>query len=505
MKSRIPWLLAAAAAANLGLALAVWTRQPWVGGPAEWRWEYLEGGANAGAGATGGALALAAVLASLAGLAVLGSSRGAAAWRGALPLALACGMGFTFGLVAWQPGGFSREMAALVSRDSFGYVWDSALAPPSAALLADYPRASAGLNQHSVTHPPGPILLVRALDAIGGADAGGAAGGSLTGLAAAAIQHEVQQARRHGRPVPPQPPRPATVAALAVLLPALSVLAAWPLFGLAISWGCARGEAILGVLLWMLVPARSLFTPSLDQAVPVLAVGAAWLAARGGRSRAVAAGILLFGACFVSYGSFTLIPLVAAAALTRAPSEGAGGTGAPGIGAAAVWQAWAAMALGFGLPYLLLAVLAGHDPWHAMRAALALHHLIAVAPRSYLTWLLWNPYDFALLLSPAVLGLAAAAAVRRPAAAHGGWAGQPWRIAVLAWWCTLALLLLAGGVRGEAGRIWLPWMPFACLFAATVTWPWREHGERGWAAAGVLLASQAALIGALAARLAFVN
>ncbi len=343
----------------------------------------------------------------------------------------------------------------------------------------------------------------------------------MQGLAAAAVDREVQQARRHGRPVPQPPPRPSTVAALAVLLPALSALAAWPLFGLAVAWGWERRAALLAALLWLLVPARSLFTPSLDQALPALVVGAAWLAARGGRRSAAAAGLLLFAACFISYGCLAILPLVAVCTLAASPRPGAAALEppAPSSRAAPLWQRWAALALGFGLPYLLLALFAGHDPWHAMRAALALHHRIAVAPRSYGTWLLWNPYDLVLLLSPAVLGLAALApALHRPAATaanavttvtavtakNGGLSGRPWRLAALAWWGLLALLLLAGSVRGEAGRIWLLWMPFACAFAAAATCRHGRHGERT-AAVVVLLASQAVLILALASRMAFVS
>jgi hypothetical protein len=188
----------------------------------------------------------------------------------------------------------------------------------------------------------------------------------------------------------------------------------------------------------------------------VLLAGAAWLAADGRWTRAAAAGVLLFAACFLSYGCLAALPLVVACAATFRPRRlGGDEPGAAAVAAPDRWR-WAALALGFAVPYLLLAIAAGHDPWHALRTALALHQRIAVAPRPYLTWLLWNPYDFMLLLSPAVLGLAAWALGRR----------TRWRLPVLAWWGTLALLLLSGSVRGEVGRIWLLWMPFACLFAA---------------------------------------
>jgi hypothetical protein len=511
-------LLLLLAGANVALAAAVLTRQPWANGPAEWRWEYLAAGAltTARAPAAPGAPAMPGgpatppavagtahfpeaaaaglgALLALAGLGVLwGHPRLAARWIAA-PLAVLCGTAFTFALVAAQPGGFARVAAALASRNSFGYVWDAALAPPSRALLADYPAASAGLNQHSVTHPPGPLLAVRALGwldrllpapAVGGAavgerteQAGPAAGRApkLPALAAAAIAREVERARGHGRPVPRPPPGPWAVTALALLLPALSALAAWPLYSLGRRWGYDPRVALLAALLWLLVPARSLFTPSFDQALPLLLVGAAALAAAGGSARAAAAGALLFAACFTSYGCLAALPLVAAC------SAAAGGPWERGNRTGSRWllRTGLPLALGFALPYLALAVWAGHDPWHALRAALALHRRIAVAPRSYATWLLWNPYDFALLLSPAVLGLAAAAALlpwQRPK--------PSWRIACWTWWGMLALLLASGGVRGEAGRIWLIWMPFACLFAAPAAVRLGAEADGGRAPAG---------------------
>ncbi|HYL04646.1 MAG TPA: hypothetical protein VE075_01310 [Thermoanaerobaculia bacterium] len=543
------WLLTILlAAANAALALAAWSRRPWANGPAEWRWDYISAG-----GLEPNAAAWLVILAALAGLGVLWGHRRLAAWRGAPLAAVACGAAFTFALVAVQPGGFARVTGALVSRNSFGYVWDAALAPSSSALLADYPAASAGLNQHSLTHPPGALLAVRALGwldrvlpppaparpraagAGGGEDtasvigataapeaaptsAGERGGRGLPSLAAAAIEREVARARSHGRPVPQPPPGPWAVAALAVLLPGLSALAAWPLYLLARRFGQARETALLAAVTWLLVPARSLFTPSFDQALPVLLVGAAWLAASGGRTRAAAAGVLLFAACFASYGCLPALPLVAVCAAA-----------APAAAGRRDRLRWGALALGFGVPYLALAVAAGHDPWHALRAALALHQQIAVAPRSYATWLVWNPYDFALLLSPWVLGFAAAALLpgawqHESEGSPGAAAARPATglLAAWTWWGLLAMLLLSGGVRGEAGRIWVLWMPFACLFAAAAAASGgglrragglarpepREAAPRAGAwktGVALLLATEAALTLALAASMVFVS
>ena len=60
---------------------------------------------------------------------------------------------------------------------------------------------------------------------------------------------------------------------------------------------------------------------------------------------------------------------------------------------------------------------------------------------------------------------------------------------------------LSGGVRGEVGRIWLLFMPFACLFAAAA--PARPGAPRpGWPA--TLAGLEAGLAFALAASMVFV-
>jgi hypothetical protein len=160
---------------------------------------------------------------------------------------------------------------------------------------------------------------------------------------------------------------------------------------------------------------------------------------------------------------------------------------------------WGALAAGFALPWLALALFAGYDPWAAFAAALADHRELAVAPRGYLTWLLWNPYDFALLLGPAV-ALPAVGALAAP---------RPVRGTAVVFWGTLYLLLLSGGVRGEVGRIWLPFMPWACLLAAAAVLAPREEPAAAPSAvppaAAALPALQAVLLLALATSMVFVR
>jgi hypothetical protein len=479
-------LLPVCAALTLALIAAVLLRAPFANGPAEWEWPYRPPGLAAGP----------AVLALLAGGLIAGSIAGLAGRaRAGMPLLLAAlGFLFTLALTAAQPDGFDRVLRSLGSRNSFGYVFDAGLAPPTRELLADYPRAVAGLNQHSRTHPPGPLLLVRGLDALGRRIPAGREDGAVA-RAGQAFEREIQRARDRGRPAPRGPLVPAagTLVLLALLLPALSALAAWPLCRLARAWGLSPETAQTASALWLLVPARSLFTPSLDPALPALLLAAAVLAtprpaaARRETWRPLLAGLLAGVCVLTTYGYVAVLPLLAGLA-SLGPHMNVDGEPrrirldlVPPL----------LLGVGFALPWLALAAFAGYDPLPAFRAAMAEHHAIAVATRDYRTWLLWDPYDFALLLGPAVLVPAVAAtAAPRP---------LPFRAGAWLLWGTLLLLLVSGSVRGEVGRIWMMFMPFVCLLAAAGL-----EGQTG-ARRGAVPLLQLALTLALAAALVFVT
>src|SRR6185436_9090041 len=175
------------------------------------------------------------------------------------------------------------------------------------------------------------------------------------------------------------------------------------------------------------------------------------LAVKEPKGWAVAAGIVLALGCLISYGLLVAVPFVAWVAFSAGEESG--------------WLAprrFARAALvgaGFALPWLALELFAGYDPWTSFRTAILAHAQMAVATRSYATWLLANPYDFALFCGPAVavLGLCGLVSRRDPVALRRGlWGGA----------ALFALLWLSGSVRGEVGRIWLFAMPFVALAAA---------------------------------------
>ncbi|MEO8502428.1 MAG: hypothetical protein ABI609_00885 [Acidobacteriota bacterium] len=459
VRSWLPALLSAVA------ALVVWLQIAGANGPLEWRWEYHPLGLDPWC--TAAAIALAGVVA-------WGASRANGI---GVAIAIAGGALLSLALLAAQQGGLRRVSASLISPQVFGYLFDAGVAPPNGELLADYPAASPRLSMHARTHPPGPLLAIRGLDAmISALPLPETQDGGQVAAARAAWDTEFRRARDHGRAVPRSAPSPWTVVTLAWLLPALSALVAWPLYGLARELGLEAESAAFAAALWLLVPARTLFTPSLDQAVPLLLVLACWWALRG-PVRVGFAGALLWLCIFLSYGFLPWVPLVVALVFWNPQRE------------STRWKRIAALATGFLLPALGLWLATGYDALASLRAALEEHRLMAVATRSYARWLFWNPYDFALLLGPGVL--LAALFVARPAPLTA-----KLRVLTVALAALFLLLWLGGSVRGEVGRIWLFFMPFACLLGAATL---------GGVARRALLAAQLVLLLALAASMIFVS
>ncbi|HKH48784.1 MAG TPA: hypothetical protein VKM72_29305 [Thermoanaerobaculia bacterium] len=485
-RALLPVLLTAA---TLLLIFLIGRHVPSANGPAEWQWPYRAPGLQ------GLGLVLAAAL--TIPLIYWAAHERRTDWWWALPLLVLLGWALPLNLVRAQPGGFRQVLDALASRHTFGYVFDAGLAPDTRTLLADWPAASVGLNQHSRTHPPGPLLAVRALDLMGRrlpADPQGERG--LISAAAESLEREAARVALRSHKTPRNLPSPGTLVLLALLLPLLSALAAWPVHRLAAGLGMETGAALLAAALWLTVPARSVFTPSLDQALPLLVVAAAWMAVTGRRWRALLAGGLLALSVFFSYGYLAAVPLVGLLALTaqRSPEDLRRLDWLDWLD----WKRTILCAAGFLLPWIVLALATGFDPWASFRTAVEQHHKIAVASRSYGTWLAWNPYDFLLLLGPAVLALTAVSLFGRRkderSPAHNALA---W-----GWWALLLVLLVSGSVRGEVGRIWLFLMPFACVLAAGDAV--RRWGPRSlWT--GLLLVLELALTLALAGNLVFVG
>lgn len=452
-------LAAAALVTAAALAAVVFDFPTLLRGPApyppEWQWELRAAPAP---GPWTPAVACAAALVGL--VAGAGRARSAAAARGVLAAGTLAGFGLGIALVAVEPGGALQTYARrALSRTVTSYLTvaagEDARDPTGFLRLhADALPRYRKEAKHAATHPPGPVLAYRALITV--ADA-------APELARATLQ--VAQMREE----PARPDAPGLSArAAAVWGPLLIVLCAaltaWPVAALARALGLDEVAATRVGLLWLLLPGPLLQAPQFDQALalPVaLAALATATAARttGGRALAFAAlaGLCGGGALFFSYGMAVPLAISCAAALWAL--HGFGRRDEPGVGPAASVALVAALT---AVVVFASTTLLGHAPLRAALTALEIHREAYTAPRSYALWLLFNPVDLFVFLGPPLAVLFAVAIATNARAGEASPAGR-WTQATAA---GLALLLLSGTLRGEAGRILIPLMP-ALLLAAT--------------------------------------
>jgi hypothetical protein len=425
----------------LAVAAVLLDATPFLRGPApyppEWRWDLR-------ADPTSGRwLAVLATGAALVALAALPSGWGARRSAAALAAVVVAGVLFPLALAGLEPAGVARTlMDRALSRTATSYLTVAASdAARDPAAFLDHQaerRAEARVGaKHAATHPPGPVLFYRGLIGIfEGAPAAATALLSIAGIDPAG-----------GR-------RPASVRAAALSGPLIILLlcaaTAWPLASIARAGGLDAPRAVRVAALWSLLPGPALMTPHFDQllALPVTAAAALLMAACDGHRRtALAAGLCAGLALQISYGAAVFLALagMAAFALTG---------GGERLRRYASPAAWAAAAAAF---VIVLPMAWGHDPVAAARSGLALHRETYTAPRSYVTWLLFNPMDLALFVGIPVV---AVGIVRILRIGHGPF--DRMRTTLNA---GIALLLLSGTVRGELGRIAIPLMPLVLLAA----------------------------------------
>jgi len=189
-------------------------------------------------------------------------------------------------------------------------------------------------------------------------------------------------------------------------------------------------------------------------------------------------GVTSADAIFMAVGAAAAILLV-----SQRPVLRAAGCAALAVAALFSWAllaigAWAAVAVlvregprralvlaaGCGVAVLALdgglALLAGYDPIGALRATEAYYRNSVASRRPYAFWLFGSPVAFAVALGlPITAGVMVAAQRRVPAAVA---------LAVV-----IGVASVAGFTKGETERIWLPFVPLACVAAAAVLEPGR--------------------------------
>jgi hypothetical protein len=107
-----------------------------------------------------------------------------------------------------------------------------------------------------------------------------------------------------------------------------------------------------------------------------------------------------------------------------------------------------------------LALLAGYDPIGTLRATEAYYRNSVASRRPYSFWVFGSPVAFAVMLGlPIAAGALVAAQRRAPAGVA---------IAVV-----IGVASVAGFTKAETERIWLPFVPLACVAAAEALGPAR--------------------------------
>jgi hypothetical protein len=416
--------------------------------PPEWQWRYRAHAIARALPVVPVGLGLVALLAaSGSAVARRRPQRTAAALLGAGTL---LGLIFPLALLTTEDGG---AVAFLVSRTSSpAYLsYHTVARSPAAAdigdLLRQYPERLPQLPEHAATHPPGPVLFYKAL----------LAGLPRVPAVEAALERRVMRScgasgQRCSAAVAQETPQE-RAAALAGALSAhvLAVLTLLPIAWLAFQLTRDPLAAARTAVLWPLVPGVALFIPSLDPMLSLPVVGAlasARLALSGTRRWTRTAGAVLTGGCaalavFLSYGALLLLPLGLLTVLASLPRYVVTrGRLVPAIvGSATAAVLVTAIPMHWG----------GYDPVRSAQTALGIHALQFTAHRSYALWLLFGPLDFALFLGlPIAIGIALHVA-------RGARTSPPFRFAC-AFAVAFVVLIASGLVRGEVGRILVPWM-----------------------------------------------
>ncbi|HUG53056.1 MAG TPA: hypothetical protein VMR21_05625 [Vicinamibacteria bacterium] len=475
------WVLATAAF----LLAAAGDRVPLVRGPApyppEWQWPLREapwtGPWWPAVLCAGGILGLLAASASAPARARPRSSS-----RLLLLVGTVFGLAFPLALVAGEGDGPLRTLFGRVAYRTATSYYTVAIAPEAAdpfEFLRRHHELLPGFRKgakHAATHPPGPVLVYRALLEV--SERSPRLMRAVLRLAGLPESNPRRARLEH----PPAARAAGVMGALLIL--AGAVLTAWVVAGLAVALGCGALPAARLGLLWLLLPGPVLMLPQFDQFLALLVSLATFAllralrpdAPRRGVGWSVAAGLLGGAATALSYGAPAFLAIGGISALCAARARAL--TWAEGLRRCAV--AGAVTFLTFLAP-----ALAGHHPFASAREALRIHREFFTEPRSYVLWLAFDPLDLAVFVGlPVALALlwGTVAAARRLVAHASLGVEEAFRLGAVA---ALALLLLSGQTRGEVGRIWIPIMPLL-LVAALARAP-RAGAEGGPSAATALL------------------
>lgn len=248
-------------------------------------------------------------------------------------------------------------------------------------------------------------------------------------------------------------------------IPLLSGLTVIPLYLFGKQLASSRA-ALRAVALYVIVPSFTLFTMRWDQLYPLfLCLALYWL--HLGLEKRLARFYFLSGltasvASFASFGNLTIFPALALYGLFYLVSTDlANWRSWP----AKNWASWGLFMLGGAFVWLAYQAAFVNSFWDIFSTAMETHiHL----GRDYWTWVLLNPYDFLTFLGipVAVLFVTEGWEAWQRVLLNRGRDVPKKSILALTITGTMLALNISGVARGEVGRMWLLWMPVACLICA---------------------------------------
>lgn len=282
---------------------------------------------------------------------------------------------------------------------------------------------------------------------------------------------------------------------LGILMPVWAGLAALPVIALA-QRTAGRPAAGITALLYPLVPALLVFAPTWNTLYPLLSAGTLLLldiGLRRDRHRALfiaCAGLLTGLAVFVNFAFVPLGLLAGVYTLLHWWSVGR----EQGVSFMRPVVTGIIYGAGVAVVWVIYGAITGIWPPDLLAASLGMHFELN---RAYLPWVWLHFWDWALWTGLPVIGLwlmgcaAVLPGVRRRTD------GLP--VLPLALLITVLILIFSNAARGETGRVWTLFMPFAVIAAAGVLVRFPRPSRSMPRAVIVIVAVQAIWVLALAA------
>jgi hypothetical protein len=401
-----------------------------------------------------------------------------AGWLGGL---VACGFTWLWIVQESAPETYQLSKAAwvLYFRGSSGYFAEARdEAADLAAYLARYENKMAvGDVLHIGTHPPGLIVILRALLNLCERSP------ALVDLVLATEPDSVREAFAELRRTALHPPNPvareheAVLWLATLLLQAGAALTVAPLFGL-LRMGFSRRASWLAAAFWPAVPALAVFIPKSDCLYPLLSTVLVWLWLTGLKRQSLLLAALTGLVLWVSLSlSLAFLPVALLAALItvghyvgpclriRATPESPRSIETVQTrGLRQALKMTLAALTGFLVPcvmsWAMLKLNLAMVWWLNLRNHAAFYDRYS---RTYWKWLLVNPLEFAVAAGMPLAVLAVWGISGQWRASRGRLPGHVWfGLGVL------ALLWLSGKNMGEAARLWILFIPFLVWFAGPV-------------------------------------